>query len=212
MPNNPDQSIRLGVVDDHPTFREGLVSSLNKKKSFNVIFTAESGVDLYRNLSASKINLLLLDINLPEVNGFDILKTITKKYPHIKVIILSAHQDGASRVRAFKNGAKGYLTKDTPIANIILAIEKVHKGHIHMTEDTKKILDSGEVKEAVYLTDREMMTLRLICAEKSSQEIADHLNISVNTVNNHRKSLLKKVGASSIVGLIKYAYLQGFVD
>lgn len=212
MNTKRNTNLRIGVVDDHPTFREGIVSTLSKKKSFDIIFTAENALDLYKFMYINRVDVLLLDINLPEVNGFDILKTLRKKYPSIRVLILSAQQDSASKLRAFKNGASGYLSKEAPVATIIMELEKVYRGEYQMDSDIKQTFEQDEDSSFVDLTDRETAILRLICKEMSSHEIGNHLGISINTVNNHRKSLLKKVGTTSIVGLLKFAFLHGYMD
>ena len=178
-----------------------------------MVFEGGDVFQLYVYLGSSNLDILLLDINLPNLSGFDVLKTLGKKYPNVKVLILSSYQDVESVNRAYNLGASGYLTKSSAAAEILLAIEKVKLGETYVSQSYREKLDEdANTSASGELSERETQILRLICKENTSQEIAESLGLSINTINNHRKSLLKKVGTDNLVGLFKYAFHKGYLD
>jgi two-component system nitrate/nitrite response regulator NarL len=198
--------IKIILVDDHPLFREGIASRLNMHEDIDIIAEAENGKQLLEKLVDAKPDIVMMDISMPEINGMDALEIVKEKFPDIRVIILSMHDDKEYIINVIRSGAEGYLLKDISGEEMITAIHKVYGGgkyfsgevaHILVQEDTT---DTGGV-----LTTREQLVLRLISHGNNNKSIANQLDISVRTVETHKRNIKQKLLIGTTSGLVRYA-------
>lgn len=207
------KKIKIGIVEDHIVVRQGLMALLPKFKEIEVLFDVSNGKELLEALTTYKPNLILLDIDMPVMNGREALLKTREKFPDVKVIMLSMHYEEAYIVDFISNGASAFLPKGSNIDKVIEAMQNVYKyGHYYdetVLETLKKAAnEKGSTNfrtSKVVLTEKELQILALICANKSNTEIADILFISPRTVEGHRSSLLQKTGSKNLGALTLYA-------
>lgn len=212
------------IVDDHALFAEGLVALFKGAKDLNVevIHVSHDGGDIYKWLNRRKIHLVFLDLNLGKVNGLDLIDPIKRCSPETRIIIVSGYADGKFVKKAFLNGADGYVLKGSPLQELSTAIEEVMLDNTFMGKGVQVTTRHRDRKENgrgsslanrqmdAYsmmsdLTKREHEILGLITQAFSNKEIAQKLFISDQTVSVHRKNIMKKLGVSNTVSLIKAA-------
>ena len=209
--------INVVILDDHLMILEGLQTMLDNQQSIHVTHTFNRGRDLMKFLETETPNIILLDINLPDSNGIDLCKTITNLYPQINIIGLSNFNDTSFIKNMIRNGAKGYLLKNTTKEELIKAIKAVNHGKTYLPTKLKdKLLsESFGVQSSTFipkLTRRENEILTCIAEELTNSEIAEKLFISKKTVESHRKNLLQKFGVRNTAGLIKEAFTKGILN
>lgn len=211
MNEQPEESIRLLIADDHPLIIDGLKTSLSREESLEIVDEAVDGAEVLSALQRHNIDVILLDINMPGMNGFETLQKIVPEFPDVKILILSMYDKPEFIHSLIENGASGYLLKNTGRDEMIYAIQKVHHGNIYFSEEVKKILKKEERAAGGHeqLTKREKEILSLIAQEKTTSEIAELLFISTHTVDTHRKNLLAKLGVKNAAGLVKFAIEYG---
>lgn len=201
--------IKLIITDDHPSLREGINAVLTQEKDIQVIGLAENGAELLELLKSKTPDVVLVDINMPVMNGIDATKEINKKFPDIKVIVFSQYDEKRFVKRVLKEGASGYLLKSATSGELAKAIRMVMSGAIYLSEELPNVFTERKKKKSDYLfadlTSREIEVLKLICEEKTTEEIAQALFISHNTVESHRSNILLKIGAKNTAGLVKWA-------
>lgn len=200
--------INLIVADDHQLFRDGLTALLNKHDFLNVLTNVEDGLELINVLKEGIIpDIILLDLSMPNMNGFEVLKTLRKKYKDIKAIAISMHDDGNYIAKCAQHGAYGYLLKNTDEDEVLNAIKQVYNGHKYYNQElSKKMIDSmAEVKSIKKLTKKEAEILELLSKGLTTKEIATKLYISTRTVETHRSNMLKKLEVKNTVELINKA-------
>lgn len=206
--------IKLFIVDDHKMIREGLKSFLAEQVDFEIVAEAENGIDCLNQLEAIKPDVVLTDLNMPEMDGLELTKNIKEKYPDIKVIALTMMGESQHIKQMLSDGAMGYLLKDCSEEELIKAIKNVYNdGTYYSPEVTNIILNNirkikpvaSKVVAEMPLTEREKEVLYLILKEKSNKEIADDLFVSVRTVDAHKRNLLDKTGSKNVAGLVLYA-------
>ena len=197
------------LADDHEIFREGMKSMLESTQKIKVMGEASTGLEVLDLLNKMKVDLVLLDINMPKMNGLETASIISKQYPEIKVLILSMFNDAKHIQEVMKSGATGYVLKDSSKKILLEGISAVLDGASYYVDEVKEILfnslKNDSIKSKVQLTTKEKQILKLICEEYSTYQIADELNISTHTVESHRKNLLAKTGAKTAVGLVRFA-------
>ncbi len=201
--------IKISIADDHQLFRQGIVSLLSTIETLEVCCEAANGKLLLECLKDKVTDIVLMDINMPELDGIECAKIVKAKYPKIKIIMLSMHADHETIQNAIKIGIDGYLPKDTGKEELEEAIATVYNGERYFNAAiTGTIMDgltSQKVTQPIRLTPREKDVLKLICEEYTTKEIADKLFIAFNTVETHRKNLLHKTGSKNSLGLLKFA-------
>lgn len=208
--------INLLLADDHQIIIDGLKSLLKDQPEIKVAAEANNGREALRILNFIPIDVLLMDIDMPVMNGIDALKEINKNNPGVKVIILSMHNEAGMIKNLIDLGANGYLLKSCSQDELLEAIKKVTAGQSYFSTDVTLALlkpssvDNTEQKNEL-LTDRETEILRLIASGFSNKEIGDQLFISHRTVDTHRTNLMKKLNVNNIAGLISYAIKNGIV-
>ncbi len=204
-------TIKLAITDDHKMVLKGIESMLKETREIEVVGTYKNAKETLNNLEKDKPDVLLLDINLPDTNGIDLCKQLVKKYPELKIIALTNFDDISFTKRMLKNGAHGYLLKNTDKLEILEALKKVISGDLYIQKDiqkkllnqtTKKIIDNGLQPN---LTRREQDVLVAISEELTTQQISEKLFISVKTVETHRMNIMSKLGAKNSVGIMKIA-------
>lgn len=197
------------LADDHEIFREGMKSMLESTQKIKVIGEASNGLEVLDLLKKIKVDLVLLDINMPKMNGLETASIISTQYSEMKVLILSMFNDAKHIQEVMKSGAKGYVLKDSSKKVLLEGISAVLEGANYYVDEVKEILFNSfkneTVKAKVELTTKEKLILKLICEEYSTHQIADELSISTHTVESHRKNLLAKTGAKTAVGLVRFA-------
>ncbi len=202
--------IRLVIADDHPIIINGVKTLLESEKDIELIKEVNNGAELVEFLEHNKTDVILLDINMPEMNGIDACKIIRHRFPDIKVLVFSQYSEKRFVKRLLKCGAKGYLLKNSGSTEIITAINMVYNGGLYLSKDLPDIFEdrksSGKADHLFPdISARELDVLKLICNEQNTQEIGETLFISPHTVETHRANLLLKVGVKNTAGLVKWA-------
>jgi DNA-binding NarL/FixJ family response regulator len=201
--------IRIVIVDDHPVVLEGLKSLLQAKEGFTVAGCLDNGKSVLPALETLAADVVLLDINLPDINGIELCKEICRKNKGIRVIALSIHNERAIIMRMLESGAAGYVLKNAVGTDILQAIEVVMEGQVYFCSITREIMHTGRahyiIEETPHITRREAEILRLLRDGKTTREIAVELSISFHTVESHRKNLMSKFGVNNIISVIKIA-------
>ncbi|WP_166967387.1 response regulator [Yeosuana marina] len=210
--------IKVAILDDHNMVLRGIETMLEDSDSIKIIDTYSRGQQLLDNISNNVPHVLLLDINLTDSNGIDLCKELTKIHPELAIIALSNYSETGFIKNMLRNGAKGYLLKNTDKQELITAITTVYKGGKYLPRSIQDILlnDSiGNPSQITFipkLTRREKEVLDLISKEYINQEIADILFISTKTVESHRNNLIQKLGVRNTAGLIRIAIEKGLID
>lgn len=211
--------IKILIADDHQLLIDGIKSTLNNIEDFTVAGEAYNGFQVMEKLDTGlKTDVILMDINMPKLDGLECTKMVTKKYPDVKIIALSQYDEKRFVKRMVKNGARGYLLKDVGRDQLEKAVRAVHSGKKYFCERLSVRMIEQELKEenisALFpkLTGRELEVLNLICKEFSSQEISDKLYISFHTVESHRANLMNKAGVKNTAGLVRWAVENDFIE
>ena len=212
-------AVNIILADDHALFREGLLSILNDELGFKVVAQAENGREVVKLARKMDVDVIVMDIAMPELNGIEATSQVLHDNPDLKVIALSMHSDRHFVQGMLKAGAKGYLLKDCAGGELINAVREVMLDRYYISEEIStnvlndyvgKLVDEGnEVSE---LSSREKEVLQLIAEGKSTQGIADTLFISVKTVEAHRVKIKTKLKLNSIPELTKYAIREGLTS
>lgn len=201
--------IKVAVLDDQNMFLEGICALLGNIDEIHVSNKFLKGAELIDSIEQLTADVVLLDINLPDVSGLKVLEAIKSKRPEIGTLMLSMHNDFMTVKEAVSLGADGYLLKNSTKIEFEKAIKTIADGKSYFTEEIKDVLidvyRSKNTVQSVRLTSREKEVLRLLCNEQTTQEISEKLFISIHTVESHRKNLMTKIGAKNIVGLVKFA-------
>ena len=206
------KTITVLLVDDHPLVIDGIRSCLETYDHINVVGTAKSGAEGLEKAAQLHPQIVLMDINMPDLNGLDATELFRERFPKIKLLILSMHDNREYIASALSFGARGYVLKDVPSSEIVTAIEAVHQGGTYFSSGVSEILLSHGVTETSGpLTTREQTILLMLSEGKSNKQVARELDISVRTVETHRRNIKKKLGISSTAGLTRYAIENGLV-
>jgi len=213
------KTIKVIIADDHALFRAGVKTALSIKKDVELVAEADNGMQLLNLLKHIEPDVILLDIQMPIMDGIATLPEIRKLYPHVKVIILSMHNDHSMISKLMEIGANSYLTKNSDSENIYNAIKTCYEQEFFFNELTNKALLTGlrtkrtdhGAQQEVNLSEKELTILKLMCEEKTTKEIADMVEISPRTVEAIRDKLKTKTGAKSMAGLVMYAIKNGII-
>ena len=218
------QQPKLAVVDDHKLFRKGLISLIEMVDSnYRILFEADNGLDMKNKLQPDELpDLILMDVNMPGMDGFESVAWLNEKYPFVKVLAVSMIEKEESILRMLKLGVKGYLSKDVEPKELGEAIDAVlNKGFYYTDFITGKLvhsLQNGQKGEDVrsealkLMNDREKDFLKLACSELTYNEIAGIMFLSPKTIDGYRNSLFEKLKVKSRVGLALYAVKHGLVQ
>ncbi|MFN5421629.1 MAG: response regulator [bacterium] len=215
------EPIKVAIADDHVLFRAGVKTTLSMHKDIKMIAEADNGMQLLSILKHIRPDVILLDIQMPIMDGIATLPEIKQLYPDIKVIMLTMHNDHSMISKLMELGANSYLTKNSDSEIIYQAVKTVHEQEYYFNQLTNKALIDGlrtkrqaeaALPADVKLSDKEISILRMICEEKSTKEIADLVDLSPRTVEAIRDKLKVKTGAKSLAGLVMYAVKSGIIE
>jgi DNA-binding NarL/FixJ family response regulator len=221
--NENQEPIKVIITDDHLLFRSGVRTALSSKTDINIIAEADNGMHLLNILRSTPVDVILLDIQMPIMDGIATLPEIKKLYPNIKVVMLTMVDDHSMITKLMELGANSYLRKDSDSEIIYEAIRTCHDQDYYFNALTNKALLSNLkqrnfggpqklMQQEAQLSDKETTILRLMCEEKSTKEIADIVDLSPRTVEAIRDKLKVKTGSKSTAGLIMYAVKHKIID
>lgn len=211
---------RLIIADDHKMFLDGLLSILSSKKEYNIILTANSGKNVAKYLDINNaeepIDLVITDVNMPDLNGIELNKYIKEKHPKTKTLVVSMLHDSMTVQTLTKDNVDGYVPKNAEKQELLEAIESILKGEKYFSQSIKDVylkgMFSNEQSLIESLSKREKEVLKLIAEEYTTQEIADILFLSKHTIESYRKNLISKLEVRNLAGLTKYAIKLGLLD
>jgi len=210
---------RVAIVDDQKLFRGGLKMILSEDPAINVVFEAGNGKQFFERLAFEPVNVVILDVEMPVMDGIETLKRLQQKYPDIKVLMLTMHDSDRLINHLMQCGASGFLLKDEEPEIVRTAVNRVASEGVFFRDYVSRALlkrskqNSRNQQErfSSKLSEREREVLQLLCQEYTSKEIAEKLYISYRTVEGHRRSMQEKTGSRNIVGLVLYAVERGLV-
>jgi two-component system nitrate/nitrite response regulator NarL len=201
------------LVDDHRILLDGVRNLLLSSPDFEVKDTATSGRNALQLMKSNEYDILVTDYELPELTGLELIRAAKSVLPDMKIVVLSMHDDPSIVKELLRAGVNGYILKKDTHKTLVDALHKVVANRRFLSDEISDLLIqmADEPEEKGVLTTREVEILRLVAKEYSSRQIAEILFISERTVETHRKNILKKSGASNLVGLIKYAYANNLI-
>ena len=212
----------IAVVDDHTLFRKGLISLINVFPNFEVMLEASNGKDFIDQLDPNNLpEIVLMDISMPEMDGYATCEWLKINYPNIKVLALSTMDAETAIIKMIRSGAKGYIVKDADLSELKLAFsELLTIGFFYNELVSRKVIHSinkivegnDEVASLQKLSENELTFLRLSCSEKTYHEIANEMFKSEKTIDGYRAELFRKLNVSSRVGMVMYAIKNGIVQ
>ena len=200
-------TIKVAIADDHQIFRKGVILSLRPFTSISFVQEAENGDELLAGLDSSQPDVILMDLRMPGKDGIETTKIISKKYPHIHVLVLTMYEDERFVVHLMENGANGYLLKNSDPAEIKKAILEVKSKGYYLNNFVNRILLKKSHTKAktlptlnseIQISDKEKEVIRLVCMEYTAQEIAKEMNISPRTVEAIKDRLMERFGVKSL--------------
>lgn len=202
--------ISVLIVDDHDIVREGLKQIVSETADVRVIAEARTGREALDQIRAGEHDVVILDLNLPDRPGLDVLTQIRLMKPDLPVLVLSMHQQASYASRALKSGASGYVGKDSAREHLVTAIRKLARGERFISPAIAEslafdLMDAGSKKKHEHLSDREFQVLCMIASGRPPREIASELNVSVKTIGTHRSRLLEKMGLKNNAEIVQYA-------
>lgn len=204
--------IHLAIADDHTLYLEGLSEIISTQKDFVVEIKAKDGKDLLCKLSESKNlpDICLLDVRMPGMNGYETLLELQKKWPQIKVLVISMHKHENVVINMLRNGASGYLLKDATPAELFSAIRSVYQKGVYHTDLVPTYFTKAN--EVPKLTSTEYTFLCLCCEELSYKDIADKMRVNPRTVESYRETLFSKLKVQTRTGLVMFAIRNGLIS
>lgn len=205
------QKISIAIVDDHQIVIDGIIALLEDENDFSIDVWTTSPSQMLEMLENNPVDILLTDIQMPEMNGQQLARKVKEKYPSIKIMALSMSGQGTTVNEMIRDAdIAGYVLKNIGKKDLLGALYKISSGGIYFSDDILAELDKYDQmkkqNEEAHLTSREIEIIRLIEEELSNKDIADSLCISERTVETHRKNIFRKTKTNSVIGLIKYAY------
>lgn len=213
-----NKPIRILIADDHALVRAGIRALVEKIDGVTVVAEAGKGSEASQLISELQPDLVLLDITMPDGNGFDVLQHVSKSYPETRVIVLTVHEAGEYAIRALREGAAGFLPKSAASTELEQAIQTVLKGEVYISPETsrKTLLEYGKGvtkrDQLETLSPRQREVLRLIAEGRTTKQIAQMLEISVKTVETHRAQLMERLDIHDVAGLVRYAIIVGLIE
>lgn len=206
--------IKVLVADDHRMFVDGIESILRNEEDIQVVGKCFDGASVFKEIEAKEPDVVLLDISLPEMSGIDVCKRLTATHPQTRVLAVSMHNDASFVSEILKNGAMGYILKNTGKAELVMAIKNVYAGKSYFSKEVSETIMRGLVQQGdnkkpaepqIVLSEREKEILALIAEEFTTQEIAQKLHLSFKTVEGHRRNLFSKLNVRNAAGLVRVA-------
>jgi DNA-binding NarL/FixJ family response regulator len=218
---NKSASKRVLIAEDHKMMREGLRALLEDKLGHQCVAEASDGYEAINKASAVHPDIVIMDIGLPNLNGIEATRQIKSQHPEIEVVVLSMHATRNYIVQLLQAGASAYLLKDSAVEDLAAALAAVSKGGMYLSpaittaaalKNEAAAVSAKTVAEMQRLTRRELQVLQLIADGQSTKEIAAILEVSVKTIETHRKQIMDKLGIRTIAGLTKYCIREGLTS
>ena len=212
------KKIRILVVDDHPVVRRGISACLAGRENLEIVGEAADGREAVRKARDLQPDIMLMDINMPQMNGLAVTELLRRELPKINVLILSMHSNTEYVLRIIQSGARGYILKEAPVDELTRAIEMVQRGEAYFSSDVARVALTQFVRghndgPAVnQLTNREREVLTQIAEGLSNKEIASKLGVGVRTVETHRERIMRKLDIHNVAGLTRFAISKGLVS
>jgi len=207
-----DNEILIAIVDDHTMFRQGISSILLESEAIRIVFDAANGNEMKEKIATHPVpHVVLMDITMPKMNGYDATRWLKKNYPSVKVLALSMFEEDEPIIKMLKCGAGGYILKESTASDLVLAIKTIaeHDYFLNNLVTGKLIRSLQEDEKApnagADLTANEIKFLELCCSELTYKEIANKMCLSVHTIDNYRDALFQKLDLKSRTGLVLYA-------
>ncbi|MGB8193005.1 MAG: response regulator transcription factor [Chitinophagaceae bacterium] len=215
------QQTNVALVDDHVLLRNGLASLVTSFGNYSVAFEANNGKHFIDQLQPEGLpDIVLLDINMPELDGYDTALWLKRHHPEVRVLALSMYDNENAIIRMFKAGARGYILKDCDPIELRNALDSVsRKGFYYSEMVTGRLIhtiskldeEESDINQLVHLNEREIEFLKLACTEMTYKEIADKMYLSPRTIDGYRDTLFEKLNCKTRVGLVMYAIRNGIV-
>src|SRR4051794_34287622 len=209
--------IKVLLVDDHPVVRKGISACLSRHDHLHVIGEAADGHEAVKKARELLPDIILMDIDMPQMNGLAVTELVRKEFPRMKVLILSMHSNTEYVLRIIQSGAHGYVLKEAATDELVRAINTIHGGEAFFSPEVARVAlnqfvrGSSSPAPGATLTTREREVLVQIAEGLSNKEIANHLGVGVRTVETHRERIMRKLDIHSVAGLTKYAISKGLV-
>jgi DNA-binding NarL/FixJ family response regulator len=213
--------IRIAIADDYKIFRDGLKVGMSEDENLEVVLEADNGEELLNGLKESKADVIIMDLKMPVMDGTEATKEVRKKFPSIKVLVVTMYDDDKFIIHLMENGANGYLLKNADSDEIRKSIYAVHENGYYFNDLVnkallKRLVLKGNLKPSfnqdVEFTERELEVLKLICEEKTAAEIGKQIFLSPRSVEGIRTRLIEKVGVRNTAGLVMFAIKKGIVE
>ena len=210
--------IKLLLVDDHPVVRRGIISCLAHQARLMIVGEAADGIEAVRKARELSPDIILMDIDMPHMDGLAVTEVLRKEMPNVKVLILSMYSTTDYVLRIIQSGARGYILKEATPEELLKAIETVDAGESFFSPDIARVAlnqfvrGPGEGPTPAQLTNREREVLVQIAEGLSNKEIASHLGVGVRTVETHRERIMRKLNIHSVAGLTKFAISKGLIS
>jgi DNA-binding NarL/FixJ family response regulator len=207
---------RILIADDHQMFIDGLRSILDKQNNIEIVAEALNGVQAVKMAGENNIDLVLMDVNMPKLNGIEAARTIKEQFPNVKILLLTMYGTRDFIEKALEINVDGYILKNTGKEELMTAIATLMRNEKFYSEEVKNSFmgsfarKTSNVQE-VHISKREVEVLKLVAQELTTAQIADKLFISHHTVDTHRKNLLSKLGLKNAAGLVKFAMQKGYI-
>jgi DNA-binding NarL/FixJ family response regulator len=207
--------IQVLVADDHALVRAGIRALLERIDRVKVVGEAGDGLQALELIKELGPDVVLLDLTMPGLSGFEVLKETSERFPHVNMIVLSVHDTEEYAIHALRSGASGYLPKSAASAELELAIQRVMSGEKYVSPsiapEASLEFSPGGSELTAELTPRQLEVITLICEGSSTKDIARTLNISIKTVETHRAQLMERLNIHEVAGLVRYAIKKGLV-
>lgn len=215
-----DDTFRIVLADDHSLIRHGIKNLIKKHGQLQVVGEVSDGEELLDFLKIEQVDMVILDISMRKINGVEVAGRVKKKYPGIKILMLTMHDSQQVFYNAMVAGADGYLLKDDSGEELLIAIEKVQNGKKYIsptltddiTDDVFRMHRDGKKSLYQELSKREKQVLQLVVDGNTSKEMAEHLGLSPRTIDHHRSRLLKKLNRKNSVDLVNFAVRSGLIN
>ncbi len=214
--------IKILIADDHTMFVDGIESILQAEDDIKVVGRCYEGQQVKEFVTKNAVDIILLDVNLPDMSGIEVCKEILECYPNIKILAISMFNEESYVSEILNNGAKGYILKNTGREELLKAINVIYEGATYFSKEVTETIMKGLMNrrkssnkssaEIPKISRREKEVLKLIVEEFTTQEIADKLFISLKTVESHRSNLLGKLNARNSAGLVRISIENGLLD
>lgn len=214
-------TIKVGIADDHKIFRKGVILSLRQYTNISFVFEAENGEELLKELETTQPDVVLMDLRMPGKDGIETTKEVSKKFPDVKVLILTMFEDERFVSHLMENGANGYLLKNADPAEIKKAIMEVMARGYYLNNFVNRVLLKKSANKTkaipslnseIVMSDKEKEVVRLLCMEYTAAEIAQKMEISPRTVESIKDRLMERFGLKNTAGLVFFAVKNNMID